>query len=85
MEDQMFSFPLQAFSAIFSLLAGGFWMAAAYGYTVTMPWDVSRPVPESELAIHQRKWNARAALCAAIAAILQALTFIVQNYSVLIA
>jgi hypothetical protein len=78
----MLSTPLSALSAIFSMLAGGFWMAAAYGYTVGMPWDISQPVPETELGAHQRKWNARAALCAAIAAILQALLFVVEKWSV---
>jgi hypothetical protein len=80
----MWSIPLGALSAIFSMLAGGFWVAAAYGYTVGMPWDISQPVPETELAAHQRKWNARAALCAAVAAILQALLFAVEKWSVLI-
>jgi hypothetical protein len=51
----MLSFPLAAFGAIFSMLAGLFWMAAAYGYTVGKPWDISQPVPEAELATHQRK------------------------------
>jgi hypothetical protein len=75
----MFSFPLGAFSAIFSLLAGGFWMSAAYGRTVEFPWQQSVPVSEGDLVGHQTKWNGRAALCASVAAILQAVLILYEK------
>jgi hypothetical protein len=50
-------FFLQFLVAIFSLLAGGFWMASAYGRTVGYPWQQSRAVPPAELMDHQTKWN----------------------------
>jgi hypothetical protein len=77
----MANFPLSALVVLFSLGAGGFWMASAYGYTVVWPWQTSKPVPPSELAAHQAYWNARAALCAAIAAIAQALLFLIEHYN----
>ena len=78
----MLSFALSAFGAPFSMLAGGFWMAAAYGHTVFPLLDAPMPVSESDLPAHQAKWNARAALCASIAAILQAFLFLVEKWSV---
>jgi hypothetical protein len=80
----MFSLPLGALSAMFSLLAGGFWMAAAYGRTVVPPWGETTIVHEADLSAHQTKWNARAALCASIAAILQSVLFMVEKWSVLV-
>jgi hypothetical protein len=44
----------------------------------------SKPVSESDLPQHQAKWNARAALCASIAAIAQAMLFFVEKWAVLI-
>jgi hypothetical protein len=78
----MLSFPLSAFSAIFSMLAGSFWMAAAYGRTVDPPWRDTKVVSEADLPAHQAKWNARAALCASVAAILQTFLFLVEKWSV---
>jgi len=71
----MLEFPLQALVAAFSLLAGGFWMASAYGRTVTPIWKQSKVVATVDLPAHQSLWNARAALCASIAAICQAFAF----------
>jgi len=76
-------FLLQFFVAIFSLLAGGFWMASSTGHTIGTPWHEIRPVPPAGLIEHQAKWNARAALCASIAAICQALTFLADHYALL--
>jgi hypothetical protein len=72
-------FHLQAIVALFSMFAGIFWMASAYGRTVVPPWKTSGPVPETDLATHQTKWNGRAALNASIAAIAQAISFLVQT------
>jgi hypothetical protein len=80
----MWSIPLGALSAIFSLMAGGFWMAAAYGRSVFPLMGPSQPISESDLPQHQAKWNARAALCASIAAIGQAMVFFVEKWAVLI-
>lgn len=77
-------FFLQFLVAIFSLLAGGFWMAAAYGRTVGYPWQESRAVPLDSLMDHQTKWNGRAALCASLAAITQALSFVFDHYALLV-
>jgi hypothetical protein len=74
------TFILQAFAAIFSMLAGIFWMSAAYGRTVGYPWKQSRPVPPAERPAHQAKWNARAALFASLAAMCQALSFLAEHY-----
>jgi hypothetical protein len=80
-EFRMVSFLLQATVVIFSLFAGGFWLAAAAGRTVVYPWqwEHSRPVPPEGLADHQTKWNARAALCACIAAFAQAFSFLLAH------
>lgn len=50
-------------TAIFlaSTCAGIFWMASAYGNTVTPPWRTSVKVPPEALPAHQAKWNGRAA------------------------
>ena len=77
----MASFILSFLVVLFSLGAGGFWMASATGHTVVWPWQTSKPVPASERAAHQAYWNARAALCAAIAAIAQALLFLIEHYN----
>jgi hypothetical protein len=81
MSDIVFFF--QAFVAIFSMAAGGFWMAAAYGRTVGYSWQESRPVPLAGLMEHQMKRNGRAAACASMAAICQALSFVFDHYSLL--
>jgi hypothetical protein len=77
-------FFLQFLVAIFSLLAGGFWMASACGRTVGHPWQESRPVAPADLMDHQTKWNGRAALCASLAAISQALSFVFDHYVLLV-
>jgi hypothetical protein len=74
-------FFFQAFVAIFSMAAGGFWLASSTGHTVGSPWHEIRHVPLAGLMDHQIKWNARAALCASIAAICQALSFFADHYA----
>ena len=76
-------FFLQAIVAIFSLLAGGFWSASAYGRTVGYPWQQPQAVPLAGLIEHQTKWNGRAAICASIAAIAQAMSFAADHYAML--
>jgi hypothetical protein len=71
--------------AIFSMLAGGFWMSAAYATTeMVWPWQTARPLPESARARHQIIWNGRAAVCASIAAILQALLFLFTKWPLML-
>jgi hypothetical protein len=71
---------LQFVVILFSLLSGGFWIAAATGRTFEFPpWRPVKEVQPSELPAHQAKSNARAALCAAAAAIAQAIIFLLQN------
>ena len=53
----MIDFFLQACVAIASMFAGMFWMASAYGHTVTPPWRNSHPVPEHDRPSHQAKWE----------------------------
>jgi hypothetical protein len=78
----MASFILGFLVVMFSMLAGMFWVASGYGYTVDwQPWRIPKPVPRSKLAAHQAYWNARAALSAAVAAIAQAFLFVVEHYS----
>lgn len=77
-------FFLQALVAIFSMLAGLFWMASAYGRSVGYPWQESRPVPPESLMEHQTKWNGRAALFASLAAIAQAFSFVFDHYVLLL-
>jgi hypothetical protein len=81
-EDDM-GFLLSALSALFSLLAGGFWMAAAYGKSVEFPWQQPRRIALAGMPEHQAKWNGRAALCASIAAISQAILFLVERWATL--
>jgi len=70
----LLQFPIAAFS----MLAGVFWMAAAYGHTVGAPWQPPQPVAPNERAEHQAKWNGRAAVSASIAAIFQAVFLLYQ-------
>jgi hypothetical protein len=71
---------LQFTVVLFSLLAGGFWLASATGRTMEfLPWRPVKDVQPSELVTHQAKWNARAAMCAAVSAIAQAIIFLLQN------
>jgi hypothetical protein len=77
----MLEFPLQALVAIFSLLAGLFWMGSGYGRAIWPPWKPSMPVALDKLPAHQSYWNARAALCASIAAICQAVLFLVEHWA----
>lgn len=65
---------------IFSMFAGAFWMASAYGRTVTPLFQSSNQVLPENLPAHQSLWNGRAALCAALAAISQAFLFIYNFY-----
>jgi hypothetical protein len=77
------TFIFNAVVVIFSLCAGAFWMASATGRTLPhpwKPWESSQPVPLVDLPNHQSYWNARAALCASIAAIAQALLFLYSYY-----
>jgi hypothetical protein len=78
----MLSFPLAAFSAIFSMCAGAFWMAAAYGTSVHFPWQEPHRISLAGLPAHQARWNGRAALCASVAAIFQALLFLYEKWGV---
>jgi hypothetical protein len=70
---------LEAVVIAFSMLAGLFWMASAYGRTIGPPWRPSKPVPPN-LAQHQALWNGRAALCASFAAIAQAFVFLLDRW-----
>ena len=78
-------FVLQSLVVIFSMAAGLFWMSSATGHKVGAgldwpPWKpTSLVVPPSERAAHQAKWNTRAAFCASIAAIAQALFFLYEH------
>jgi hypothetical protein len=73
------AFFLNFLVVLFSLLAGGFWMASALGRTITPLSKPSTDVPPEQLPAHQALWNGRAALCAAGAAIFQAFLFL-HNY-----
>ena len=73
-------YALHAIIVLFSLLAGVFWMASAAGVTITgRGWLKPERVLLDDLAAHHAKWNTRAALCASIAAVAQALLFL-HNY-----
>jgi hypothetical protein len=78
----MFPFFLNFLVVLFSLLAGGFWLASALGRTISFqkPWTASQPVPPNDLPAHQSYYNARAALCASVAAIAQAILFLYTYY-----
>jgi hypothetical protein len=76
------AFLLQGSLVIFSLLAVGFWMSSATGHTLAIfpPWRASRPVLPVDLPAYQAKFNARAAGCAAVAAVAQALLFMFEHH-----
>jgi hypothetical protein len=69
-------FLLHAGIVAFSLLAAWFWMAAAWGVTIFRP----EKIPQDQLPAHQSKWNSRAALCAAVAALCQGVLFMRQYW-----
>jgi hypothetical protein len=72
---------LTAGVVIFSLFAAGAWMTSTGKRTFELlPWRPSVLVSEDQLVEHQTKWNARAALFAAIAAVFQAALFFYQYY-----
>jgi hypothetical protein len=79
-QKSMVTFILEAAIATSSLFAGLFWLASAWGIVVAPPWRPTEHVPESERSGHQVKWNGRAALCASIAAILQTILVLYQNW-----
>jgi hypothetical protein len=76
------TFFLNFLVVLFSLLAGGFWLASALGSTINFlkPWTPSHPVPPNDRLAHQTYYNARAALCASVAAIAQAFLFLYTYY-----
>ena len=74
----MVTVAFQAAIAVFSMSAGAFWMASAYGQAVLPRWQTSYPVTQSYRTAHQAKWNGRAALVASIAAIFQAVLFLYE-------
>jgi hypothetical protein len=80
MDAGLINFLLQAGVVIFSLLAAWFWMTSALGRTIGSSQQPSRPVAPADLPAHQAYWNARAALCAAGAAVFQALAFLYRYY-----
>ena len=70
-------FLIQVAGVATSLLAGWFWMVSATARPIT--WQgAGPPIDPAQRAAFQSRWNARAALCAAIAAIAQALVFLPQ-------
>jgi hypothetical protein len=72
-------FLAQAFTVIVSMVAALFWMSAAFGRTVEWPWRETKTVMPDDLPAHQAKWNAWAALCAGVAAVSQAIAFMIQH------
>jgi hypothetical protein len=72
-----FSFFLQELLVLFSLMSGGFWMAAASKFWP--PWKPMKRLVEEELPEHQAKWNGRAAFCAGLAALCQGLYFLIEH------
>ena len=77
----MLAFIPQALVVIFSLLAAGFWTKSAGvpipNVTAGTNWDGSGPFPDA--LKEQASWNRYAALSAAVAAIVQAIQFLIQN------
>jgi hypothetical protein len=78
------NFLLQAGVIVFSMFAAVFWLASATGRSVGFPWQPTRPVTPADRSTHQAYWNARAALCAGIAAVLQASAFLERYYFAII-
>jgi len=72
---------LQALVVIFSLLAGGFWAKSAAidlpNITENTTWAGTGAYPDAVKA--QAKWNRYAALSAAVAAVFQAILFLIQT------
>jgi hypothetical protein len=75
------AYSLQALIVMFSMFAGLFWTASALGRTVPslLPWRDSEPVMPADLPAHQAKWNALAAVCAAVAALAQGFLFLLEH------
>lgn len=77
----MLTFILQALVVIFSLLAGGFWTKSASiplpNIVESLTLDGSGAYPDA-LSL-QARWNKYAAISAALAAVFQALLFIVET------
>jgi hypothetical protein len=71
-----FTYLLQAVITIFSVLAGWFWMTSATGYPINFRFGKARRVDPADFPTFQSCWNARAAFCAAIAALAQAVFFL---------
>jgi hypothetical protein len=63
------SYYLQGLTVIFYLLAGWFWMISAL--------SPSKPIAPADLPTFRARWNARAAICTGIAALMQAIYFLV--------
>jgi hypothetical protein len=71
---------LAFFGLLATMLAAMFWMTSAFGRTLEWPpWNKSKAVPPDQLAAHQARWNANAALCAGIAALCQAVLFLYET------
>jgi hypothetical protein len=73
-------FLIVAIGVIASLFAALFWIVSAVGKTLEWPWNSPKAVPADKLATHQAKWNANAAVCAGVAAIIQAVLFLHEYY-----
>lgn len=73
-----FSYLIQAIIVIFSLFAAWFWLSSATGYPIIFRFRSGRAprVNPADLPAFQSRWNARAAICAAIAALAQAALFL---------
>jgi hypothetical protein len=73
---------LQASVVIFSILAAAFWLGSATGRSVDFLrfWRPARSVAPHDLPAFQARWNARAASCAAIAALAQGLLYLILNF-----
>lgn len=80
MMGEFMSLALQAVIVVESIFAGMFWLASARGVVSALPWRPAQYVSESERAGHQAKWNGRAALCAAVAAIFQGILVVYEHW-----
>jgi hypothetical protein len=85
------TFLLQALVVALSMFAGMFWMNAAsvsrQVEPVFWPWRIPKFVTMADdpaaHQLYQAKWNARAAFCACIAALAQAVLFMIDKYPTL--